>query len=215
MIELSNVPVDALLEEALRRRDEMVDDKGFLSNGAFGVADHLSTRVCVDGVPVRRNEEGDIELMAIERQTGPYAGKLALIGGGVGRIKENGMWVPESVEEAMGRHFMTDLGQKVEPVVSWEHPQLLAQDMRPIDGEVREGFMPNPASRHLIAARYLVKITEGEDNPVFGSGAGGQEASGVRWFTQDQMPAADAFGYNHGHTYQSMFPLAENLVARS
>lgn len=211
-MDLQGIPVDELLEEVMKRPHEMVNERGFLSELSFKLADFLAIRVCVDGIPARRNAQGEIEFMAIRRNTGPYAGKLCLIGGGVGKVKENGIWVPESVEEALRRHFRTDLGFEIEPVESWERPSYLAQDMRPIDGAVKKGFTPNPDSRHLIAARFLVRITNYETAPVFGkTEVGGQEASGIRWFTEAQMPSPEEFGYGHHRTYQACFPIAEKL----
>lgn len=212
MPELSNVPVSELLAEVLRRPDEMFTGTRFLENEAFAVADHTSTRVCVDGAPIRETSGNGPELMAIRRNTGPYAGKLCLVGGGVGQVQVDGRWVPESFEEALRRHFMTDLGFGIEPVLGWDQPQYLAQDMRPIEGEVREGFTPNPASRHVIAARFLVRITDGEDAPTFGSTEkGGQEASGIEWFTEEDMPDPSDFGYGHDQTYRAMFSIAQRI----
>lgn len=118
------------------------------------------------------------------------------------------------MEEALRRHFRTDLGYEIEPLGgSWENPDYLAQDMRSVGGEVRPGFQPNPASRHLIAARYIVKITNDSQEPVFGSTElGGQEASGVLWFNRAEMPPDDAFGYGHATTYRALFPIADRMI---
>jgi hypothetical protein len=226
MSEITTNPLDAysvddLLEAVLERQSDMLDNKGRLSWPAFRIADFVGTRVCVDGAAVRLNDEGDPEMMGIVRGTGPNKGRICLVGGGVGRVLENDIWVPESVEEAMTRHFDTDLKMKVEPLLSWDQPQHLAQDMRSLDnpddpdGEVRPGFMPNPASRHLVAARYLVTVTEGADTPVFGSTDFGQEAIGVTWFTEREISGenpkfnSDQFGYGHDQTYRSLFRIAD------
>lgn len=212
MSELSNIPTEALLAEVLGRQDELLTKEGLLWRQPFALADFLSTRVCVDGIPVRRNHMDETELMAIRRSSGPYTGKLCLVGGGVGRIKENGQWMPESFEQAISRHFKTDLGYEVEAIGSWDCPQLVAQDMRPVNGSVKEGFMPNPNSRHLVAARFLVTIVNESEDPVFGkTELGGQEASGVEWFTESTMPTRDEFGYDHGLTYATLFPIAQKL----
>lgn len=214
MADLSQIPMSDLLGEAMRRPSEMLRDDGFLEDEAFKVADHLAPRLCVDGAPVRRNDDGELELMAIHRISGPYAGKLCLIGGYVGRtIESDGRVVPESISEALGRHFMTDLGFSIEPVVSWEQAQFIGQDMRPVEGRVREGFTPNPAARHVVAVRYLVNIIGGESSPDFGATKhGGQEADDVLWFTQDEMPEPDNFGYAHDLTYAALFPIARGLL---
>lgn len=212
--ELQNVALDALLSEILRRKDELLLPEGWLTEKSFALADFLGIRVCVDGVPVRINKDGAIELMAIRRNTGPYRGQYALVGGGVGRVKnENGELMPESIEESLKRHFRVDLGFDIEPIGSWQKPDYLAQDMRPIGGEVKTEFTPNPNSRHLIAARYLVRVIEGDENPLFGATEiGGQEASAVVWFAENQLPADSEFGYGHLETYKAMFGIAQKLL---
>jgi ADP-ribose pyrophosphatase YjhB (NUDIX family) len=220
MTNLSEVSTGELLTEAANRPDDLVNpDNGFLSREAFALQDTLGTRVCVDGAPGRVNENGEVELMAIDRGTGPYAGRLCLVGGGVGRVNEKGQLVPERIDEALKRHFKRDLGFNVAPATSWNTPQHIGQDMRPDEnGELRDGFTPNPDSRHLIAMRYLVKVVDHEGNqiqdpkPEFGSTIFGQEASDIVWFTEDQMPEdPNAWGYGHNETYQAMFRAANNL----
>lgn len=215
MTDLSQVPASELLEEALKRPDELLDDNGMLEDAPFRLADQLSTRVCVDGLPVRRNPDGDVEAMAIRRNTGPYAGRLCLIGGGVNRVKVGDIWQPESFEEALRRHFGTDLGFEIEPVGgSWKRPDYLAQEMRPIDGKVRDEFMTNPASRHIIAVRFLVSLASEDELPTFGETEyGGQEATGIEWFTEQTMPESSEFGYDHDDTYRTLFPVADSMLA--
>lgn len=215
MSDFSEVSTAALLTELRGRQSELLDDQGMLVDGAYELADFMSIRVCVDGAPARINEDGETEMMAILRNTGRYAGKLCLVGGGVGRVKQSGEWVPESIEQALRRHFATDLGYEINPLEGWDKPHFVAQDMRPdADGNILPGFMPNFASRHLIAVRFIVGLENvGNAGPVFGSTErGGQEAAGVQWFTQEQMPSADSFGYNHGVTYDAMFPTAQRLL---
>jgi len=212
--DLSGVGTSELLSELLRRPEaDFLNAAGLLAPEAYRLANLLGIRVCVDGVPVRKNQDGEVELMAIRRGTGPYAGKLCLVGGGVERVLRDGQWVPESLAEALTRHFRVDLGFDITPLVSWDQPQYVAQDMRPVKDTVREGFTPNPNSRHLIAIRYLVQITGGDDPPTFGATQwGGQEAAGVVWFTRQAMPPASEFGYHHDQTYLAMFPIAESLA---
>lgn len=212
-MQLQKISVDELLGEVMRRPHELMNEKGFLSKMAFALADFLAIRVCVDGIAARRNDRREIELMAILRNTGPYAGKFCLVGGGIGRVKEDGTFVPESVEEALRRHFMTDLGFVIRPVESWTRPSYLAQDMRPVEGVVKKGFTPNPDSRHLIALRYLVEIVNYERAPIFGrTEVGGQEAASIHWFTAATMPAPESFGYGHHETYLACFTPANNLL---
>ncbi|MFZ2513027.1 MAG: hypothetical protein WAW63_01060 [Candidatus Saccharimonadales bacterium] len=212
---LGEVPVTTLLAEVLRRPGELVEQDGSLSDPAFKLADTLGIRVCVDGVPARRNPDSEeIELMTIRRNTGPYKGKLCLVGGGVGRVDVGGIFVPESFEEALRRHFQRDVGLHIELFTSWTTPQYLAQDMRPVEGNIRPDFTPNPAARHLVAARFLVRIVSDNDTEaVFGSTRwGGQEASGIEWLTEQSMPSDEDFGYGHGETLRAMFLAAKPLV---
>lgn len=213
MPELSKVPITDLLQEVLSRKDELVTEDGLLWREPYDLADFLGTRICVDGIPIRRNQQREIELMAIRRNTGPYVGKLCSVGGGVDqRIRHMNEWIPESFEEALRRHFRVDLGFEIEPVTNWEDPQFLAQEMRPVDGKVKEGFGPNPSSRHLVAARFLVRIIDEEKSPTYGATElGGQEVAGLEWFTRETMPELAEFGYGLGKTYQDMFPIAERL----
>lgn len=212
--ELAHVAIDSLVSEVMRRRDELLMPQGWLTKEAFDLADFLGTRVCVDGIPARVNDQNDVELMAIRRNTGPYTGKLTLIGGGVGRVEgDNDEWVPESTEEALRRHFKADLGLEIEPVGSWQKPDFLAQEMRAVDGLIKPNFFPNPNSRHLIAARYIVSLKDDSGPAVFGSTEfGGQEASDVIWFTEPEMPESSEFGYGHDVTYRTMFPVARDLL---
>ncbi|HUB93410.1 MAG TPA: hypothetical protein VMB52_02810 [Verrucomicrobiae bacterium] len=211
---LSDFTTPELLAEALRRGDGFLDEDGKLTEVAFRLADALAIRVCVDGIAARLSNKGEVELMAIVRNTGPYEQKLALVGGGVGRVSENGKWLPESFSEALDRHFRDDLGYAIEPLSPWWQPDYVAQDMRPVHGEVRAGFTPNPNSRHLIAARFLVAIVGNDQEPLtFGSTrVGGQEASGVVWFSKESMPDSSYFGYGHHETYSTLFPVAERYL---
>lgn len=217
----ANALANALLSlgpDALRETEGKF--AGGLTIPAFKLAGLMASRRCVDGAPVRRNEDGDVELMAIVRGTGKEAGKLCLIGGGVGLVKDerftdeqgNALWVPQTNEEALRGHFRTDLGYEIEPITSWREPQYFAEDMRPAaDGSIKPGMLPNP-NENAHAARYLVKITNGAEAPVYGEGFGGQEATDVVWFDEAGMPELGAFGYNHGDTYQVMFQAAERLA---
>lgn len=214
MTDLSRVPVSELLTEALTRPNEMIDEAGFLSDEAFRLADLLGIRYCVDGIPVRLNEDSEIEAMAIRRNTGPNKDKWTAIGGGVARVMSNtGVWLPESMGEALERHFKTDLGAEIELITDTLHPQLIIEQMRAVDGTLRPGFEDNPTTRHCIASRYLVRLADPDFSPVFGAtNVGGQEASGIKWFTKSTIPPSQDFGYMHDETYQEMFGHAENLL---
>jgi hypothetical protein len=211
---LEGFTTQELLGEILNRpQEDMIKPGGFVYDNAYKLLDLLGTRVCVDAAPVRYNERGDVELMAILRGTGKLAGKLCLMGGGVQRTEQGGHEVPESFQEALNRHSKTDLGVGVDAVGSWDKPHMLASDMRPVDGHVRPGFFDNPNSRHLVALRWLVQL-ESEEFAFGSTELGGQEVEGVKWFTKADMPEFDKFGYNHDVTYRHMFSIAHDLAAR-
>ncbi len=212
------VSTPVLLREAMQRPD-LMQLNGYITGASWDMADRLVPRFCVDGAPFRMNDDGEVEAMAIVRNTGRFAGKLCLVGGGVGQVKDEATdrWVPQSVEEALRDHFRTDLGREITLISgSWHRPDYLAQDMRPDEnGNVRPGFQANYGSRHLLANRWAVEFTD--DGPfVFGATTvGGQEVAGVEWFTRDQMPPDEAFGYRHDETYRALFEIATPiLVAR-
>jgi ADP-ribose pyrophosphatase YjhB (NUDIX family) len=208
--DLSRIPTEALAGELLKRPD-LINPDGLLNPPVFALMDALGVRVCVDGAPLRKNSTGVAELMAIRRGSGPFAGKLCLIGGGVERIRVDGVWQPESVQEALNRHFKNDLGTNAH-IIDPNLPQYVQQDMRPIGEAVREGFAPNPNSRHLIALRYLVTLPE-NFVPKYGStNLGGQEATAIEWFTMNTMPSSEEFGYQHDITYDAFFRQASILL---
>jgi ADP-ribose pyrophosphatase YjhB (NUDIX family) len=218
MTDLSRVPVSELLSEALARPHEMIDERGFLSDEAFRLADLLGIRYCVDGIPVKINDDNEIEAMAIRRNTGPNKDRWTAIGGGVARVmSDTGEWLPESMEEALQRHFKTDLGVEIELITDTMHPQLIIEQMRAVDGALRPGFEDNPTTRHCVASRYLVKLVADPDfSPIFGSTqVGGQEASGIKWFTEPDIPPNEDFGYMHDATYREMFGHARALLLGS
>ncbi len=214
---------ELLAEDPADLRETEGRFKGGLTVPAFQLAARFAPRDCVDGVPVRRNKDGEIELMAIRRNTGKEIGKLCCVGGGVDMVQDkrfrdekgDALWRPQSNLEALRKHFRTDLGWEIELVTGEDTPQYFAQDMKPdAQGKIMDGMMPNP-HENVRAARYLVQITDGDpEKPTYGVGRGGQEAAGVEWFTQDQMPDLGDFGYNHGLTYNRMFEAAEQLGGR-
>ncbi len=208
---LSSVSTDALAQELVGRSDLFTED-GLLRPPMFAVMDALGIRVCVDGAPLRKNSRGKAELMAIRRGTGPYAGKLCLIGGGVANKQINGVIQPESISEALSRHFMTDLGTTVN-ILNQTVPQYVQQEMRSTATyDVRPDFVLNPNSRHLIALRYLVSLPD-DFTPTYGSTTlGGQEATDIEWFTKATMPSAQEFGYDMINTYDSFFEQAHQYL---
>jgi hypothetical protein len=212
MAELSEVPVAELLAAAMARPEEMINESGFLSSEAFLLRNLLGIRVCVDGAAARRNAFNEVELMAIRRNTGPYAGKLCLVGGEVISVKdEGGERLAESFEEALARHFKKDTGYEIKSLMPWHSPYVV-QEMAPHYGRVKSGFSPNQEARHLVANRFLVAITNPDNQPSFGSTEhGGQEANEIVWFNSLDMPDPAAFGYGHAETYEKMFVIAESV----
>ena len=82
MSELAGVSTVDLAKELVERGEQaLVKSDGTLGREAYALGGLLGIRFSVDGAPARVNSAGEVELMA----TGPYAGRLCLVGGGVGR----------------------------------------------------------------------------------------------------------------------------------
>ncbi len=139
--------------------------------------------------------------MAIVRNTGPLKGKFCSVGGRI--------LLEESAESSLRRHFKTDLGTEIAFITPWDRPAFFHQFMRPHeDGNVLPDFGIESERRHAVSVIYLVKINE--KNMIYGQTAsGGQEASGVKWFSEDSMPRDDEFGYGQEVYYKKSFRLCD------
>ena len=77
---LKDVPTSDLVRELITRTD-LVRDDGLLSPDIWPLRVKLGTIPCVDGVPVKIDNHGNIWGGVIRRQTGRFPNKLALDGG--------------------------------------------------------------------------------------------------------------------------------------
>ena len=204
MADLSKISTEELAAELINRPD-LFDSGGFLrTNKLYDLRCKLGSVICVDSVPIREGADGSPEVMAIRRKTGPYSGKLCLVGG----IVKKG----NSIEESVRRHFKTDIGVEIDFIASWEHPACIHQYMRPLpDGNLKTDFAPDPTKDHVIAPVYLVKLK----SEAFKFGAtpyGGQEAGDVVWFSSKNMPLPEEFGYGHDLVFRKCLSLAKTFL---
>lgn len=150
----------------------------YLSDEDYKLVTNAVPIICVDILPVRKDENGQWNIGVILRATGSQAGKLTILGG---RIYHG-----EFIEEAIERHLNTDLN-----VTSFEYLDKISDD-KPFlvqqythtesSDSDRHGFDP---TKHALALTYLVKINE-EPKPV-------NEASEFHWVSDiDQKE----FGFN-------------------
>lgn len=200
--DLSKLSSEDLAKELLTRNDFFVGD--FLTPNIYTLSIELGIPPCVDGVAVRKRQDGVIEALTITRNTGPFKGMLCSVGGRI--------FFEESFETAMRRQFMTDLGANIEFITPWDQPAAVHQFMRPqADGTVLPNFGVEPTRRHNITIVYMVRLLT--DDFHYGSTqAGGQEASSVTWFSLANMPPLEAFGYGQGVYYKKCLELAETLL---
>lgn len=197
---LREFTTDELASELISRPDLFEGEH--LKRSLYDLFVELGVVTCVDGIAVRKMD-GKIELMTIVRNTGPFKGKLCSVGGRI--------LLEESVESAMRRHFKTDIGSNINMLTPWDRPVLFHQFMRPqSDCTVLPDFGVEPQRRHAISLIYLVKLDD--KKMEFGQTiSGGQEASGVRWFSKDDIPQDDEFGYGQEVYYKKCFGLAASI----
>lgn len=200
--DLSELSSEDLAKELLTRNDMF--EGSFLTPAIYKLSIELGIPPCVDGVAVRKRDDGTIEALAITRNTGPFKGTLCSIGGRI--------LFEESLETAMRRQFMTDLGVHIEFLTPWDQPAVVHQFMRPqADGTVLPDFGVEPTRRHNITIVYMVRLLT--DDFQYGSTeTGGQEAAGVEWFSLKNMPPPDAFGYGQDVYFKKCLKLAEMLL---
>ena len=199
--ELREFNTDELAHELISRGD--LFEGGHLKRSLYDLFVELGVVACVDGIPIRV-KDGNIELMAIIRNIGTFKGKLCSVGGRI--------LLEESVEAALVRHFKTDLGAEIQMLTAWDKPALFHQFMRPrSDGKVLANFGVESQRRHAVSTIYLVKIDD--KNIAYGqTSSGGQEARGVKWFSKDNMPRDDEFGYGQEVYFKKSFDVAQSLI---
>lgn len=196
---LAEFSTQTLAQELIARNDFFEEGGLILKPEFYKLFTEMGVIFCVDGIAIRKSSAG-IEAMAIRRNTGAYQGKLCSVGGRV--------HIEEDIEAALRRHFRVDVGHEIELTTPWDKPAGFFQFMRPrADGTVAENFGTEPSRRHAVSVLYLVRLDDGA--PVFGSTAhGGQEASGVEWFTLENMPHEEEFGYGQGVYFRKCLELA-------
>lgn len=201
MIDLSALSDEELAGE-LCRRDISVLRK-FLPRELFQLRAKLGCITTTDGLAVRRYGQY-VQGGLIRRNTGPYTGKWAFVGGCI--------FYGETVEEALRRHFRADMGVEISPVENdgWELP-LVRQYFPPdSNGILPAGFLPEPA-KHAVSLTYLVQITNGD--MLFGTTQhGGQEAADFQWFSLEDCPPDSRFAYGMGDTFRKLLLLAKFWV---
>ena len=198
---LQRFSTDELADELASRKD--LETRGEFSDAVYKLNVELGVMACVDGVAVRKRD-GVIEALAIRRNTGPFKGKLCSVGG---RIRSE-----ESFEQAIRRHFKTDLNTEIKLLSPWDDPVAVHQLMRPRpDGTVLPDFGSEPRRRHAITIVYLVRL-RGEDFTFGSTPYGGQEAESVEWFSLKDMPPPSEFGYGQDAYFRKCLIRAETIL---
>ena len=207
MTDLSSISTRYLAEELAKRPDlaeACVRPDGMVDPAIWPIRTALGAIPCVDGIAVRMNQDGWVEGGTIRRRTGKFPGKLAYIGGVVGKF--------ESVEAAMRRHWRTDLGLEIELPMGWQHPVVHRQYASQVDGKNRPDFSWDPG-KHSFAPLYMVVITSDPNNITLGSTSyGGQEASGFEWYTAERCPPESEWSYDQREGFLQVVAKAEELV---
>jgi ADP-ribose pyrophosphatase YjhB (NUDIX family) len=150
----------------------------YLSDEDYQLVTNAVPIVCIDVLPVQKDESGNWNVGMIRRATGSQAGRLTLIGG---RVQHS-----ERIEDAIHRHIQTDLqlenfeyldGQSESKPFMVQ--QYLHQDS--IDSD-EYGFDP---TKNSIGLTYLIKI---DGTPVAAN-----EASEFHWISDID---GKEFGFN-------------------
>lgn len=192
------------LAEALLKRTDLFNAEGVLPIELYKLLRRVVPILCADAIPLRR-KEGRIEAMATVRGFGPEVGKFLSIGGRLRRMPDG--QPPESLEDCLRRHVRTDVGCEIRFLTDWDKPVTVAQYAPPIDGVIPRHFN-REFDAHLVSLFYPVELI-GEPNKFGSTTHGGQEATGILWFTKDAMPAAELFGYSTHRQYLAIFEWAE------
>ncbi len=179
------------LAEVLAKRPDLtatcVNAEGRVDGAIWPLRKDLGPVACVDGIAMQINN-GVVEGGVIRRLTGKFPNKIAYIGGVVP------LYV--SIEEAMRRHFGTDLGLEITLPLGWDHPMFMRQYAPQEDGHNRSDFCWDPG-KHSYASTHLVVITGDPKNITLGSTKeGGQEAGGFEWYSAHTCPPKDEWSYD-------------------
>ena len=172
----------------LSQRKDLVRSDGWLEPEVFGLRSLLGPMPTADGIPLRRrSRDWRTEIGLIRRNTGPYTGKLCFIGGAV--------LLNESLEQALRRHFMTDLNARIElfDPSGWERP-FRVWPYYSSNQSIGQESLHNP-TRHCVSSTFLVRILN-EKEMAFGSTeVGGQEAREFQWFSFNALPTDEELSY--------------------
>lgn len=200
MSPLASFTNEQFAEELLRRGD-LFESPGVLPFELHKLRVEMGPIPCVDGAALRKGENG-YEALAVRRGTGLYKGKLCLVGGGVR--------LGESIDEALRRHFQTDLGAELVFLSPLEEPAAFFQYYSPNKDMVpKKGFLPEP-SKHSFAPVYAVKLLGDPTN--FGATLhGGQEVIGFEWITLDAFPESSEFAYEQDRAFRTVLQKADRL----
>ena len=200
---LSQIPTKRLAEELAQRLDLRKNDE-FLEPDIFKLRTELGPIICTDGIPVRQIS-GRVEGGIIRRNTGHYRGKFSIIGGVIA--------YGETIENALRRHFRTDIGMEIGflDILDIRHPVGIFQYHGLKSQRINEHppFLPEP-TKHAVALTYLVTIPENRE-PIFGSSAYGQEASEFVWHSLETCPPEQEFGYGTHSVFRECLEHAEKL----
>ncbi len=186
--DLAHVSTAQLIATLLGREAELFDANNRLTPDAFELRKTLGVATCVDGIPWRVNESKKIELMALRRSTGPYPGKLVLIGGTI--------LLGESLREALSRHFRDDFGVAIDIADDPFTASQYRKEAPDAEGE----WLQDPGKKHVVAPVYLVTIKHG--TPSHSTGC-----DPVEWITLEQLNEMDndEFGYSVHSLYHKAF----------
>ena len=119
---------------------------------------------CVDLLPVRKAEDGDIEVLLIKRKIYPEQGKWGLIGG---RILKG-----ELTKEVIRRQAKVELGVSVKILPPWTETNPFAVFNDPVADE----------QKHFVVLTYLVHITKGRVRKK------GPEFNNSKWLPLNKPP---------------------------
>lgn len=202
---VKNISTDDLALVLAQRPDIRKSD-GLVRPAVWQCRAAMGAIPCVDGIVVRKSPIGSyVEGGLIRRATGKFAGKLCLIGGAVAH--------GESIEHAMRRHFLTDLGVKIGFLTSWRTP--IMNQYYPVgpDGNPPTDFSEDPG-KHSYASTHLVLLATPTGEIQFGASDYGVEASGFEWVSLDNFPDEDRFAYRMGPIIRMCLRVAGEIYSR-
>lgn len=196
-----NISTKDLARELATRTDLRCPD-GLLPSELFNLRTELGAIACTDAIPVRLRD-GIVEGAVIRRGIGEYAGKFAIIGGAIAH--------GESIEQALRRHFRTDLGAEINWLNSegWRHPIFAVQYKQFDRSTGMDKDFNHETSKHAVVLTYLVTLAS--ETVRFGSTRYGQEATDIQWFSTATCPPEDEFGYDTRRTFLACLAEAEKI----